>query len=142
MTRHVVAALAALAVVSATIVPAAAANDRVRRKCDASGDGDISMSAKWEKRDNRKKFSTEFEAAPGGRFAEGDRISIAIDGANVGSVTLDTVVGGDVVGDLNYDTKADSPDELPFPSDFPKLGKGAKVEVRFKGAAVLACKLR
>ena len=57
MTKHVIAALAAFAVFSATIVPAAAANDRVRRKCGASGDGDISMSAKYEKRDGRWLFT-------------------------------------------------------------------------------------
>jgi hypothetical protein len=142
MTKHVIAALAALAVFSAAIVPAAAANDRVRRKCGASGDGDISMSAKYEKRDGRKKFSTEFEAAPGGAYAAGDRINIVVDGVKVGAVTLDTVVGGDVVGDLNFDTKADSPDELPFPADFPNVGKGTSVEVKTKGKTVLACDLR
>lgn len=141
MTKHVIIALTALAVVSASIVPAAA-SDRIRRKCTASGDGDISMSAKYEKKGDRKKFSTEFEAAPGGAYAAGDKIVIAIEGAKVGAVTLDTVVGGDVVGDLNYDTEADSPDELPFPKNFPTVGKGTSVEVKAKGKTVLACTLR
>lgn len=141
MTKHVIIALTALAVVSASIVPAAAA-DRIRRKCTAAGDGDISMSAKYEKRASRKTFSTEFEAAPGGAYAAGDRIAIWVAGVKSGVVTLDTVVGGDVVGDLNYDTKADSPDELPFPNDFPAVGKGTSVEVKAKGKTILACDLR
>ena len=142
MAKHVIAALAALAAFSVTVASADAANNRVRRECDASGAGDISMSAKYEKRDNRKKFSTEFEAAPNGAYAEGDRIAIRVDGVEVGAVRLESVVGGDLVGDLNFDTKADDADELPFPGNWPGAGKGTKVEVQAKGATVLSCKLR
>ncbi|RXF73546.1 hypothetical protein [Hansschlegelia zhihuaiae] len=139
MTRHVLAALAALTAVAAA-TPSQAA-DRVRRECDASGVADISMSARWEKRGDRRKFSTEFEAAPGGAFSEGDRIVIRVEGVNVGGVRLETVLGGDLVGDLNLDTRPQE-DAKPFPSDFPAVGRGARVEVLRRGEAVLSCKLR
>lgn len=141
MPKHVIAALAALAALTAA-APASAGDVRIRRQCEASGEGDVSMSARYEKRGERRKFSAEFEAAAGGRFAEGDRIGIRVDGVAVGAVALDAVVGGDLVGDLNFDTRRQA-DADPFPSTWPSgVGRGTKVEITRKGAKVLACTLR
>lgn len=141
-SKAALAGLAALAALSASIVSAEAGDVRVRRSCTASGAGDISMSAKFEKRGQRQKFSTEFEAAPGGAYGEGDRIVIKVDGVEVGAVRLEAVVGGDLVGDLNLDTKADSPDEKPFPANWPGASRGSEVGVLKGGKTVLSCKLR
>ena len=64
------------------------------------------MHARYEVRRARKKFTTEFEAAPGGAFKGGDRMTVAVDAIQVGAVRLKPVVGGDLVGDLNLDTTA------------------------------------
>jgi hypothetical protein len=146
MAKAVLAALAALSIVGFA-TPSEAGDPRTRRECRANGAGDISMSARWEVRGSgpsaRRKFTTEFEAAPGGAFAEGDRIVIRVDGANVGSERLAAVVGGDLVGDLNLDSNPREGDAKPFPSNFPAgVGRGSQVSVLKGGAAVLSCSLR
>lgn len=146
MAKQILVALAALGVL-ASVAPSQAADARVRRDCRASGAEDISMQARYEARGARKKFTTEFEAAPGGRFSEGDRVSIRVEGVKVGAVRLETVVGGDVVGDLNFDSRVkndDNPsgDEQPFPADFPTVGRGSLVEVMKGAKVILSCELR
>lgn len=146
MTKPILAALAALSIVGFA-TPSEAGDARVRRECRANGAGDISMSARWEVRGNgpsaRRKFSAEFEAAPGGAFAEGDRVVVRVDGVSVGAERLVEVVGGDLVGDLNLDTNPREGDAKPFPSNFPAgVGRGTQVSVLRGGESVLSCSLR
>lgn len=114
----------------------------LRLECNAEGAGDTSMQARYEERRARKKFSTEFEAAPAAGFKEGDRMTVVVDTVQVGSVRLKQVVGGDVVGDLNLDTTA-GPGDLakPFPRNFPPVQRGTRVIVKINGANVLGCRL-
>ena len=123
---------------------AADAADRLIRRCSAEGPGDISMAAKYERRDGgRKKFSIEMEAAPGGVFAAGQKVVFFVSGKRVGNDKLQTVVGGDLVGELNLDTEAGpGDDEDPFPANFPPVSKGTKVRIKSGGDVVLACSLR
>lgn len=145
MVKTIFVALAALSI--AAISTAADAKDqRVRRTCRAAGAQDISMSVKYEVRGAgsaaRRVFSTEFEAAPNGAFAEGARIVIQVDGTNVGAVRLDEVVGGDLVGDVNFDTRPQL-DADPFPGNWPaSVGRGTVVNVLRGGKTVLGCALR
>ena len=134
-------AISALPVATATSAEAA---DRLIRECRAEGPGDISMQARFERRDARRKFSVEFEAAPGGAFREGQRIGFLVAGENVGTRRLETVVGGDLVADLNLDTQAgpNDPDEDPFPANFPPVQRGTQVRVKAGGEVVLGCALR
>lgn len=146
LAKQILSAVAAVGVLAAA-TPSHAADARVRRQCVVSGPEDISMTARYVTRGARKTFTTEFEAAPGGRFAENDRIQIRVEGVKVGAVRLVTVVGGDVVGDLNFDSRVkndDNPsgDELPFPADFPTVGRGSLVEVLKGAKVVLSCNLR
>ena len=116
----------------------------LRLECDADGPNDTSLNARYEERDSgRKKFSAEFEAAPGGPFAVGQRMVVAVDGVRVGAVRLKVVTGGDLVGDLNLDTTAGPGDDSkPFPPDFPPVVSGTRVAVRINGDRVLGCRLR
>jgi hypothetical protein len=134
-------AISAMPVATATSAEAA---DRLIRECRAEGPGDISMQARFERRDARRKFSVEFEAASGGAFREGQRIVFVVASENVGSRRLETVVGGDLVADLNFDTQAgaNDPDEDPFPASFPPIQRGTKVRVKAGGEVVLGCALR
>lgn len=122
----------------------AAASDRLIRRCSAEGSGDISMAARYEKRDGgRKKFTVEMEAAPGGAFRSGQRIEFIVAGVKVGSDRLETVAGGDLVGEINFDTKAGpGDDEDPFPRNFPAVSNGTKVKIERQDKTVLACALR
>lgn len=124
--------------------PSQANDSRVRYRCSAEGAQDISMSAKFEARgSSRKKFSVEFEAAPGVGFSDGEKLGVRVDGTSIGSVTLESIRGGDVVGDLNYDSNPDEADADPFPANFPKnVGKGTKVRLAKNGDKILACELR
>lgn len=145
MSRRIPVALAALCL--AALSTPSFAGDRIRYECDADGAGDISMSARYGLANRnpgaRRKFSAEFEAAPGGDFREGQKLQIEVAGVVVGRVTLDQLAGGDVVGDLNFDTRADGPDEQPFPGNFPGgVGRGTQVKVLKGGSKILACKLR
>jgi hypothetical protein len=128
-----------------SLTPGAAdAQVRVERECQAEGPGDISMQADFERRGQRRKFSVEFEAAPNGAFTAGQRIVFAVAGQNVGVRRLETVVGGDLVADLNYDTQAGptDPDEDPFPPNFPAIQRNTLVQVKAGGDVVLGCRLR
>jgi len=119
------------------------ASDGLRLECDVDGAGDISMHARYEARRSRKKFSAEFEAAPGEGFKAGDRMTVAVDSVNVGGVRLKQVVGGDLVGDLNLDTTAGPGDQAkPFPNNFPQVQRGTRVAVAINGNNVLGCRLQ
>ena len=118
-------------------------DDRVRLECDARGAGDISIDARYESRGGRDKFSAEFEARPGGLYAAGDVIDVSVDGVSVGPMMLLQVPGGDVVGELDFDTTAGPGDaDLPFPDNFPSVGDGTEVELSQFGETVLACTLQ
>jgi hypothetical protein len=137
------AALSLLLAASTLGRAAASAQARLQLECEAEGPGDISMDADFQRRPGRRKFSTEFEAAPGGEFQVGDRMVVVVDGVRVGSVRLVRVRGGDLVGDLNFDTTAGPGDDAkPFPPDFPAVERGTRVAVRINGAQVLSCRLR
>ena len=133
--------LGALAVT--TVLGSDAALADVRLECDVEGPRDISLSARYEERTRtgRQKFSAEFEAAPRAGYTAGQRMVMIVDGVNVGSVLLKTVVGGDVQGDLNLDTAPQS-GERPFPANFPEVKSGSRTTVRIAGENILSCRLR
>lgn len=105
-----------------------AGGDRTRLECDGEGvGGDFSMDARFEERRNRERFDASFEAAPGGAFAVGDNLGVSVGGVSVGEITLSALPGGDLGGDLEYDTQADEMN--PFPADFPEVADGTSVIV-------------
>ena len=113
---------------------AVAQDDRVRLRCDAEGRRDISMDARYQERRGRSRFDSSFEARRGGRFSEGDILPVVVAGVEVGQITLQVLVGGDVGGDLEFDSH---PDEMnPFPDDFPEVARGTSVIVGPLGCAL------
>jgi hypothetical protein len=136
-------AAATMLFATTTLMTSAEASDRIRFNCRAFGATDISMEAKYEIRSARRKFSTEFEAAPNLGFNPGQRLSVQVKGVTVGSMVLETVLGGDVVGDLNFDTRPSPPDEIAFPTNWPaNVGRGAEVKVLRGTTVLLGCALR
>ncbi len=137
--------LAATAVIGAiAVMPAtASAAARIRLECRANGAADISMKARHEIRNNRTKFTTEFEAGPGTGFVAGTTLVVQVKGVNAGTMRLDPVLGGDVAGDLNFDTRPQPPDSIAFPTNWPApINRGAEVKVLRNGTVVLGCSLR
>jgi hypothetical protein len=52
-------------------------------------------------------------------------------------------VGGDLVGDLNFDTRSGPGDEAqPFPDNFPQVRRGTQVVVKIRTSTVLGCRLQ
>jgi hypothetical protein len=140
-TRYLgaLAGLLAAAAAFGSLPARAAGGDDLRLECEAEGPNDISMHARYEERDNgRRRFGTEFEAAPGGDFSPWQRMAISVEGVKVGSVRLQTLPGGDVGGDLDLGDDSGK----PLPDNFPALGRGSPVRVRIDGERVLACRLR
>ena len=143
---NIVAIAAATMLASAfTFAGASNASDRIRFQCSAFGATDISMTARYEIRGTtataRRKFTTEFEAAPGLGFTAGNRVNIQVKGVLVGSAVLERIVGGDVVADLNFDTRPQL-DALPFPANWPaNVGRGTQVKVLKGTTVVLGCTL-
>ena len=137
---------AAIMLAGAFAMPTGAgAADRVRIQCSATGAIDISMRARYEINrsvtPNRRKFSTEFEAGPGTGFLAGSRLNVVVKGVKVGSMRLEAIAGGDVVGDLNFDTRPQL-DALPFPANWPAgVGRGTRVNVLRGTTGVLGCTL-
>lgn len=127
---------------SAAFAPAEA-SDRLIRRCSADGAGDISMAARYEVRDDRRKFTVEFEAATPGAFRAGQTIIFLVADRVVGRDTLEPVVGGDLVGELDLDTQAGpGDDEAPFPRNFPPVRRGTNVTIKTGAKVVLGCDLR
>lgn len=142
ITTTSLAAAAMLAAAVSMSSPSSAA-DRIRLECQANGSIDISMAARYEVRSSRLKFTTEFEAGPGTGFLAGGRLGVQVKGVKVGTMTLEPVVGGDVVGDLNFDTNPQPPDSLAFPANWPApINRGAVVNVLRGTTVVLGCTLR
>ena len=136
------AAAAMLTTVISMSSPSSAA-DRIRLECRANGSIDISMAARHEVRNARRKFTTEFEAGPGTGFLAGARLGVQVKGVKVGTMTLEPVIGGDVVGDLNFDTRPQPPDSIAFPANWPApINRGAVVKVLRGTTVVLGCTLR
>jgi len=121
----------------------AEAADALRLQCSAEGLGDISMSARYRERaSGRRKFSAEFEAAPGGAFSAGQRMAVFVAGVKVGSDRLG-IVAGDVQGELELADNVEPGDtEKPFPADFPKVQRDTKVDIAVAGDKVLSCRLQ
>jgi len=103
-------------------------DNRTRMECDGSASTeDASISAKYEQRGNREKFSVQLEALPGGSFSPGDIVQIKVNGQTVGTAEL--VDLGDIVGELDFDSTAQTDDtDLPFPANFPGISAGAMVQ--------------
>lgn len=79
------------------------------------------MRARFEQRaSGRRKFNTEFEAAPGGAFTAGQRMVVVVADVRVGTDRLRKVAGGDIKGELRLDD-AGGPgdDEKALPSRLP-----------------------
>ena len=111
-----------------------AGGDRTRLQCGSAGARDTSMDAKYEQRRGRVKFDGSFEAAPRGRYADGDLLTVIVGGIEVGSIALTTQLNGDLGGDIEFDTRAD---ELnPFPDNFPKVAAGTSVTIGPLGCAL------
>lgn len=108
------------------ISPAFSGDDRTRLKCDADGVGDTSMDARFETRSEREKFDASFEARAGGVFMAGDLLAVSVGSVPVGTIEL-VEVFGDVVGDLEFDSRDDEGN--PFPADFPEVNEGTSVVV-------------
>ena len=118
----------------------------VRYRCGATGASDISMSARYETRGTgptaRRKFSTEFEAAATAGFAAGSRLDVLVKGVNVGNMLLEKLLSGEIVGDINFDTRPQA-DADPFPANWPRVvGLDSRVVLKNGATTVLGCKLR
>lgn len=147
MRSTILAALAATACLAAPALVAtttdAEASSRLIRRCTATGQSDISMQARYEVRGSRRKFKVEFEAGPTAGFSAGQMMTFTVAGDAVGRDALQTIVGGDLIAGLEFDSKADDPDEQPFPQNFPTIGNGTVVQVKGPtGTVVLGCTLR
>lgn len=113
---------------------AVAGGNRIRLDCGANGAADFSMDARYEQRRNREKFDASFEAAPNAGFAAGEELDVKVGGVSVGTMTLVALAGGDVTGDIEFDTQAD--ENNPFPVNFPEVAEGVSVMVGDLGCAL------
>lgn len=146
LTRTTTSLATAVTLAILAAAPEAEAATRARYQCSAVGTTDISMTARYEVRTGtalvRRTFTTEFEAAPGTGFAAGRKLAVVVKGVRVGVMTLEPLVGGDVVGDINFDTRPQL-DSKPFPANWPAgVGRGTTVKIMTGTRQVLGCTLR
>ena len=145
MTKFSAMALAAAVMAGSALLQTGAsqAATPISLECSAEGAGDISMRARFERRaSGRRKFNTEFEAAPGGLYRAGQLMTVLVAGFNAGTVRLQTVVGGDVAGELQLDDLADGVGERRFPPGFPAVVINTRVAVKIGANLALACRLQ
>jgi len=108
---------------------------QVRLQCSADGVGDVSIAARYEARRGRTKFDASFEAPANAGFIAGQQLAVFVGGVNVGPMTLSSdPFNGDIVGDLEFDSRAD--ENNPFPSNFPAVAAGVSVTVSNLGCAL------
>jgi hypothetical protein len=143
-----IAGLVALAIVAAgaTATPSDAKNgNRLRLRCDARGAGEIKVHARYEERAQkkgvRKRFSAEFEADAGGSFSAGQRITFVVDSVSVGTALLESVPGGELAAEVEFDSRA-SRRRQPFPANFPPVEEGSLVQAKLGGDTLLGCELQ
>jgi len=138
-TRGFLAATTAAVVVIALSTCAYAGGDRVRVRCiSVSPNADASMSANFESRGDRAKFSVSFEAAAGAGVVAGDVLAVTVNGRGVGQITAQALAKGDVGAGLGLDTTAGPGDkDSPFPADFPAVASGSNVTVGSLGCTLM-----
>lgn len=140
MVKRTIVALCAAAALAPAFAASgssgkSAAQNSVRLACAAAGAQDFSADARFEDRRGRRKFDASFEAAPNLGFLPGQRLAVAVGGVTVGQMTLARdPVNGDVVGDLDFDTRPD--ERAPFPANFPAVGAGTSVVIGPLGCAL------
>lgn len=137
------AVVAAAAVLAAS--PAAAKDRRTVLACANVGATDISVQARSVVRVKgtavRQQFKVEFEAAPNvPGFTTGQMLSFTVAGVPVGARALKVAPDGDLVAELELDSRKRG--LKAFPAGFPALAVGALVEVGSGGTAVLSCALK
>lgn len=106
---------------------------------------DASFDADFRNIDGRMRFGVAFEAAPGGSWAAGDRMSMHVDGVEIGTLTLGALSSGDVGAEFDFDSTAGAGDTAaPFPVDFPgvAIGTAVSLEPIATGAPGVACELQ
>jgi hypothetical protein len=147
-TAYAIAGAAAIAAALAVLPVQSRAEDapaitRTIFACQARGSVDIAMRSRYELRSTgRKKFTAEFQSATDPRFVAGGRLGVKVDGVRVGTVILDALTGGGVIGDLNFDTVPQI-DAKPFPANWPAgVGGGSEVDFLKGLTVVLGCTLR
>ncbi|MEZ5894077.1 MAG: hypothetical protein R3C58_13155 [Parvularculaceae bacterium] len=128
------ACAAVIALSGAAFAKGASDSDRLTLQCSANGARDFSMSARYETRRGRSKFDASFEAAPRVGFNAGQQLDVLVGGVRVGSMRLVLAIGGDLEGDLEFDTRAD--ENNPFPANFPAVAAGTSVTVGGLGCAL------
>lgn len=145
MKKFSAIALAATVMVGSAFLQTTAgyAATPISLQCSADGAGDISMRARFERRaSGRRKFNTEFEAAPGGLYRVGQLMSVFVADFKAGTVRLVRIAGGDVTGELQLDDAADRVGEKPFPAGFPNVPRDTRVVVKIGANTVLGCRLQ
>lgn len=145
MTKFSAMALAATMMAGSAFLQASPGHAAIpiSLECSAEGASDISMRARFERRaSGRRKFNTEFEAAPGGIYKAGQLMAVFVADFKAGTVRLVTVAGGDVAGELQLDDAADGVGEKPFPPGFPQIVRGTRVLVKIAAQTALACRLQ
>jgi hypothetical protein len=137
-------AVAAAAVVLASVTPGEAKNDRTRFRCKAET-ATSQMSAEYESRTMpkaKRSFRAQFEGDAGGTLVAGAQLAVVVDSVTVGTITLVQEVLGEVEGQLRFDLKGRFGKKvLPFPATFPVIAAGSSVELQLAGTPLLACEL-
>lgn len=125
-------------------VPGEVAAGDLRCGANAAGE-DASIDAEFRNENGRMRFDAKMEAAPGGSWAAGERVSVRVDGVEVGVATLATVTTGDVGVEFKLDSQVEAGDDSqPFPVGFPGVAIGSAVSLApVSGSApTLSCALQ
>jgi hypothetical protein len=85
-------------------------------------------------------FGAELQAKRS--FGAGRRLSVHVEGVEIGRFKMKPIVGGDVAGELALnDAPLPGDHTRNFPPEFPPAHRGTKVDIRSDGKKVLGCAL-
>ena len=87
----------------------------------------------------RRRFRVELEGGSSTGLTNGQQLSILVDGANVGVLTVSAFNGGDVAGETRFESRIKGGESLPFPSNFPAVSTGSEVSLLNGDVTVIGC---
>ncbi|MFQ5775649.1 MAG: hypothetical protein ACE5GS_14100 [Kiloniellaceae bacterium] len=116
-------ALALAMLMSAGTARAGGGNELRLRAALSGGPGDISGTADFRDRGDRRRFSAEIQG-----FTPGQMFDVSVANTVVGKVVVDQFGIGDINFDSNFEAGVDDP-ATQFPGNFPMLDGGESVVV-------------
>lgn len=141
-TVSLIAVAALLATAGGAFAASSKTGGSERLRCKAKGLG-VEFQARYEAKKKgtpkeRRRFRVEIEGGAKSGLTEGQELAIVVDEVTVGKVVISEFDEAEVAGETTFSNRAKG-ETLPFPTDFPALGRGTDVSLTSGDATLIGC---